>query len=163
MSNNLIYAMGVVPEEIAGDATIVTIIGVRERTIYANYPGKISYFESFETTGSHTLQTLEVCDAAREFFPLALIVASNGRDGPVAERITFCSETHYILCPLFRQAQAEAAQYKPDQDQVNDATRHAMTFIRRANDGTSDGDKLRNSAWGPPERPTKSGSRRSRA
>ena len=170
MTNGLIYAMGVDP----GGTTGVSIIGVHERTIYKDYPGKISYFETFETQGSYTNQALEIVDATREFYPLALIVESFYPAKPitseeylspvrVAERIAFCVETKYIICPFFWQTPSQAMKtapderlklwglYKPGPDHMKDSTRHAITFIRRASADT----KLRDRAWGPEDRPRK--------
>lgn len=167
VSNGLVYAMGVDP----GGTTGVTIIGVHERTIYRDYPGKISYLESFETAGSYTAQALEITDATREFYPLALIVESFYPAKPitseeylsplrVGERIAFCVETKYIICPFFWQAPSQAMStapdnrlklwglYQPGPDHMKDSTRHAITFIRR----TKDDHKLRDRAWGPAER-----------
>lgn len=165
--NGLVYAMGVDPGGISG----VTIIGVHSRTIYGDHPGKISYLESFEVNGTYTEQALEIADASREFYPLALVIESFYPAKPitseeylsplrVGERIAFCAETHYIICPFFWQSPSQAMKTAPDQrlklwglyqpgpDHMKDSTRHAITFIRRATSDT----KLRDRAWGPAER-----------
>lgn len=175
MSNGLVYGMGVDP----GGTSGVTIIGVHERTIYRDYPGKISYFETFEVSGSYTQQALDITDASREFYPLALIVESFYPAKPitseeylsplrVGERIAFCVETHYIICPFFWQTPSQAMStapdsrlkawglYRPGPDHMKDSTRHAITFIRR----TKDDHKLRDAAWGPPERLNRPAKRR---
>ena len=127
--------------------------------------------------GSYTQQALEICDASREFFPLALVVESFYPAKPitteeylsplrVAERIAFCVETSYIIPKLFWQTPSQAMEtapdsrlkawdlYKPGPDHVKDSTRHCVTFLRRCREDAS----LRDSAWGPPQtraRPTK--------
>jgi hypothetical protein len=178
--SNSIYVMGVDPGFTSG----VTIIGVPYLSMYGSSPYHRSYFELFEVSGSYTAQTLEICDATREFYPLALVVESFYPAKPitteeylsplrVGERIAFCVETHYILNPLFRQTPSQAMKtapdsrlkawdlYKPGPDHMKDSTRHVVTFLRRCRDDPS----LRDSAWGPPQartRPAKRGSVRSR-
>ena len=156
-NGNSIYVMGVAPGKISG----ITIIGVPYLSMYGNIPYRKTYLESFETEGSYTAQALEICDASREFYPLAMVVESRYPEAkdlnPVAERIAFCHETHYIINTFFWQ---EASQAIPDSKlrewglPVSDSTRHVMTFLRRAKDDNS----LRDAAWGPVQRkvrPTK--------
>lgn len=180
--NNTIYVMGVDP----GFTTGVTIIGVPYLSMYGNSPYRRNYFEMFEVSGSYTSQALEVCDASREFYPLALVVESFYPAKPitteeylsplrVGERIAFCVETKYIISPLFRQTPAMAMEtapdsrlkawglYQPGADHVKDSTRHVVTFLRRAKDN----EQLRDEAWGASQsrartRPAKTGPKRSR-
>lgn len=164
--NNTIYVMGVDPGFTSG----VTILGVPYLSMYGNSPYHRSYFEMFEVSGAYTSQALEICDASREFYPLALIVESFYPAKPitseeylsplrVGERIAFCVETKYIIAPFFRQTPAMAMEtapdsrlkawnlYKPGPDHVKDSTRHCVTFLRRCREDTD----LRNAAWGAPQ------------
>jgi len=155
--NNTIYVMGVSPGVTSG----VTILGVPQLSMYGNSPYRRNYFESFETEGSPTKQTLEICDASREFFPLAMVVESTNRPDMlhVADRIAFCHETHYIINTFFWQTLAQSLKSFPDEDV--DSTRHVMAFLSRAK---SD-DALRDAAWGPAQprtRPAKRVARRAR-
>jgi hypothetical protein len=178
--SNTIYVMGVDPGFTSG----VTILGVPYLSMYGNSPYRRSYFELFEVSGSYTSQALEICDATREFFPLALVVESFYPAKPitseeylspvrVGERIAFCVETEYILNSFFWQTPSQAMEvapdsrlkawnlYKPGPDHVKDSTRHVVTFLRRAREDQT----LRDAAWGPAQRPTrpaKRGSARSR-
>jgi hypothetical protein len=167
VTKGLVYAMGVDP----GGTSGVSIIGVHERTIYRDYPGRISYFEAFEVSGGYTAQALEIAAVSREFYPLALIVESFYPAKPitseeylspirVGERIAFCVETSYLICPFFWQTPSQAMStatdtrlkqwglYQSGPDHMKDSTRHAITFIRRAKESQ----KLREAAWGPAER-----------
>ncbi len=164
MSDDILYVMGVYP----GTTTGVAIIGVHQLTIYADRPGKIKFFETWEITGSYTYQAIEVADASREFYPLALVVESFYPAKPitteeslspvhVGARIEFCADSHYIFAPFFWQTPSMAMETAPDSrlklwglyqsgpDHIKNATRHAITFIRR----TKDDEKLRTRAWGP--------------
>jgi hypothetical protein len=164
MGDGLVYAMGIDP----GGTTGVAIIGVHERTIYSTHPGKIKYFETFAVTGNLSAQVMEIMTAASEFHPIALVVESFTPKKPitspeylspvrVAARIEMCVETHYILAKLFWQTSSDAMSTAPDSrlklwglyvagpDHIKDATRHAITFIRKAKENT----KLRDAAWGP--------------
>jgi hypothetical protein len=182
--NNTIYVMGVKP----GKTTGVTILGVPYLSMYSNSPYRRSYFELFEVSGSYTRQALEICDASREFYPLALVVESFYPAKPInaktkaeeylspvriAARIEFCVETKYIIPNLFWQTPSQAMEtapdsrlkawdlYKPGPDHMKDSTRHCVTFLRRARENTD----LRDAAWGPVQtrtRPAKRGSVRSR-
>jgi hypothetical protein len=179
LSNGLVYAMGIDP----GVTTGIGIIGVHERTIYRDYPGRISYFESFSVTGNFTSQVITIMQVAAEFYPLALIcesftskkvISTQEYLSPVkvGARIEMCAETHYTLAPFFWQspelALATATDerlklwglYEPGPDHPKDGTRHAITFIRRAKQDTD----LRDKAWGPPpdHRVQRRGSGRSR-
>jgi hypothetical protein len=168
--SNSIFVMGVDP----GFTTGVTIIGVNYLSMYGNSPYHRTYLETFETSGSYTAQALEITDATREFHPLALVVESFYPAKPitseeylsplcVGERIAFCAETHYIIAPLFRQTPSQAMEtapdsrlkawnlYRPGPDHMKDSTRHVVTFLRRAREDQA----LRNSAWGPPQRSTR--------
>lgn len=168
--NNTIYVMGVKP----GETTGVTILGVPYLSLYGNSPYRRNYFELFETTGSYTNQALEICDASREFYPLALVVESFYLAKPttskeylspvlVSTRIEFCVETKYILTNLFWQTPSQAMDaapdsrlkawdlYKPGPDHMKDSTRHVVTFLRRAKDSTD----LRDAAWGPAQTRTR--------
>ena len=177
--SNSIYVMGVDPGFTSG----VTIIGVPYLSMYGNSPYHRSYFEMFEVSGNYASQALEIVDATREFFPLALVVESFYPAKPitseeylspvhVGDRIAFCVETHYVLCPFFWQTPSQAMEtapdsrlklwnlYKPGPDHMKDSTRHVVTFLRRCREDT----QLRDSAWGPAQartRPAKRGSRRS--
>jgi hypothetical protein len=156
--NNTIYVMGVSPGVTSG----VTILGVPQLSMYGTSSYRRNYFELFETEGSPTKQALEICDASREFFPLAMVVESTNHPDVlhVAERIAFCHETHYVINTFFRQTPAQARK-TPDTDDMNDSTRHAMAFLTRAKSDTS----LRDAAWGPAQartRPAKRVSRRAR-
>ena len=172
---NSIYVMGVDPGFTSG----VTIIGVPYLSMYGNSPYHRNYLEMFEVSGGYTSQALEICDASREFYPLALVVESFYPAKPitseeylsplrVGERIAFCVETRYIIPTFFRQTPAMAMEtapdsrlkawdlYKPGPDHVKDSTRHVVTFLRRCRED----EQLRNSAWGPPStrtRPAKTG------
>jgi hypothetical protein len=178
--NNTIYLMGVDPGFTSG----VTIIGVPYLSMYGNSPYRRNYFEMFEVAGSYTSQALEITDATREFYPLALVVESFYPAKPitseeylsplrVGERIAFCVETKYIINPMFWQTPSMAMEtapdtrlkawglYKPGADHMKDSTRHVVTFLRRARTDT----QLRDAAWGPAQtrtRPAKRGSVRSR-
>jgi hypothetical protein len=178
--NNTIYLMGVDPGFTSG----VTIIGVPYLSMYGNSPYRRNYFEMFEVSGSYTSQALEITDATREFYPLALVVESFYPAKPitseeylsplrVGERIAFCVETKYIINPMFWQTPSIAMEtapdtrlkawglYKPGPDHMKDSTRHVVTFLRRARTDT----QLRDAAWGPAQtrtRPAKRGSVRSR-
>lgn len=174
--NNTIYVMGVDPGFTSG----VTIIGVPYLSMYGNSPYRRNYFEMFEVSGSYTAQALEICDASREFFPLALVVESFYPAKPitseeylspvrVGERIAFCVETHYLICPFFWQTPSQAMKtapdsrlklwnlYRPGPDHMKDSTRHVVTFLRRAKDDTA----LRDSAWGPAQTRTRTAKLRS--
>jgi hypothetical protein len=159
--NNIIYVMGVAPGTTSG----VTIIGVPYLSMYGNSQYRRSYFESFETEGGPTKQALEICDASREFFPLAMVVESTNRPDmlPVADRIAFCHETYYVINTFFWQTLAQSLKSFPGEDV--DSTRHVMSFLSRAKSDTS----LRDAAWGPTPsrarartRPAKGVSRRAR-
>jgi hypothetical protein len=178
--NNTIYVMGVDPGFTSG----VTIIGVPYLSMYGNNPYRRNYFELFEVAGSYTSQAIEICDASREFFPLALVVESFYPAKPitseeylsplrVGERIAFCVETKYIIPTFFWQTPAQAMEtapdsrlkawdlYQPGADHMKDSTRHVVTFLRRCREDQN----LRNSAWGQPQartRPSKAGLKRSR-
>lgn len=168
--NNTIYVMGVDP----GLTTGVTILGVPYLSMYGNSPYRRNYFELFEVSGSYTNQALEICDASREFFPLALIVESFYPAKPitseeylsplrVGERIAFCVETKYIIPPFFWQTPSQAMEvapdsrlklwnlYKPGPDHMKDSTRHCVTFLRRCREDTA----LRDAAWGQPQTRTR--------
>ena len=172
---NSIYVMGVDPGFTSG----VTIIGVPYLSMYGNSPYRRNYLEMFEVSGGYTSQALEICDASREFYPLALVVESFYPAKPitseeylsplrVGERIAFCVETHYITPTFFRQTPSQAMKtapdsrlklwdlYQPGPDHMKDSTRHVVTFLRRCRED----EQLRNSAWGPPStrtRPAKTG------
>jgi hypothetical protein len=169
--------MGVDPGFTSG----VTIIGVNYLSMYGNSPYRRTYLESFEVSGDYTAQALEIVDATREFFPLALVVESFYPAKPitseeylsplrVGERIAFCAETHYILAPFFWQTPSQAMEvapdsrlklwdlYQPGPDHMKDSTRHVVTFLRRARENQ----KLRDSAWGPKQSPSKPALRSSR-
>lgn len=153
--NNTIYVMGVAPGVTSG----VTIIGVPYLSMYGTSPYRRNYFEQFEAEGSPTKQALEICDASREFFPLAMVVESTNRPDVlhVADRIAFCHETHYVINTFFRQT----LDPKSFPEEGMDSTRHVMAFLSRAKSDTS----LRDSAWGPAQartRPAKKVSGRSR-
>jgi hypothetical protein len=181
--SNSIYVAGVDPGFTSG----VTIIGVNYLSMYGTSPYHRTYLETFETSGSYTSQALEITDATREFYPLALVVESFYPAKPitseeylsplrVGERIAFCVETHYILAPLFWQMPSQAMQaapdsrlklwnlYQPGPDHMKDSTRHVVTFLRRCIEDTN----LRDSAWGPAQsrnrtvrKPARPSSRRS--
>jgi hypothetical protein len=155
--SNTIYVMGVAPGVTSG----ITILGVPYMSMYGNNPYRRSYFELFETEGSPTKQALEICDASREFFPLAMVVESTNRPDVlhVADRIAFCCETHYVINTFFWQTLAQSLKSFPDEDV--DSTRHVMAFLSRAKSDTS----LRDAAWGPAQsrtRPSKRVSGRAR-
>jgi len=155
--SNTIYVMGVAPGFTSG----VTIIGVPYLSMYGISPYRRSYFELFETEGSPTKQALEICDASREFFPLAMVVESTNRPDilHVADRIAFCHETHYVINAFFWQTLAQSLKSFPKED--IDSTRHVMAFLSRAKSDTA----LRDAAWGPAQartRPAKNGSLRAR-
>jgi hypothetical protein len=177
--SNSIYVAGVDPGFTSG----VTIIGVNYLSMYGNSPYHRTYLETFEVSGSYTAQALEIADATREFYPLALVCESFYPAKPitseeylspvhVGDRLAFCAETHYILCPFFWQSPSTAMQtapdsrlkawnlYQPGPDHMKDSTRHVVTFLRRARDDNT----LRDAAWGPkqsPSKPARRGSRRS--
>lgn len=165
-----IYVAGVDPGFTSG----VTIIGVNYLSMYASSPYRRTYLETFEVSGSYTSQALEITDATREFYPLALVVESFYPAKPitseeylsplrVGERIAFCVETKYIICPFFWQTPSQAMEtapdsrlklwdlYQPGPDHMKDSTRHAITFLRRCTDDHN----LRDAAWGPAERRTR--------
>ncbi len=173
--SNTIYVMAVDPGFISG----VTIIGVPYLSMYGNSPYHRSYFEMFEVSGGYTSQALEICDASREFYPLALIVESFYPAKPitseeylspvhVGDRIAFCIETKYIVTPFFWQTPSQAMEtapdsrlkawglYKPGPDHMKDSTRHVVTFLRRCREDTN----LRDSAWGPPQTRTRPAKKR---
>jgi hypothetical protein len=178
--SNIIYVMGVDPGFTSG----VTILGVPYLSMYGNSPYRRSYFELFEVSGSYTRQALEVCDATREFYPLALVVESFYPAKPitseeylspvhVGDRIAFCAETKYILNPFFWQTPSQAMEtapdsrlklwnlYQPGPDHMKDSTRHVVTFLRRCREERA----LRDAAWGPAQtrtRPAKRVSGRAR-
>jgi len=163
--------MGVVPGSTSG----VAIIGVHERTIYRDYPGKIIHNEAFDITGNLTSQVFEIMTVLSEFWPCALVVESFNSKKPIANqgcldpvrvgaRIEMCVESHYTLAPLFWQTPVIALDtapdnnlklwgiYEPEPDHIRNATRHAITFIRRAKEASRHGDwDLIDKAWGPPE------------
>jgi hypothetical protein len=168
--NNSIYVAGVDPGFTSG----VTIIGVNYLSMYGNSPYRRTYLESFEVSGNYTAQALEIVDATREFYPIALVCESFYPAKPitseeylsplhVGDRIAFCAETHYVLCPFFWQTPSQAMEvapdsrlklwdlYQPGPDHMKDSTRHVVTFLRRAREDQA----LRNSAWGPPQRSAK--------
>jgi hypothetical protein len=174
----MVYIMGIYPGEISAGA----IIGIHERTIFRDYPGRIVFHDTFEVTGSEDGQALALADATRRFYPIAMVMESPRLAKSitsdeqlstvrVASKIELCVNTHYILSPLFWQAPSLTRStvddkslralglYDPDQDQVNDAARHALTFIRRAK---QDND-LAVEAWGeyePERRHVKRGAKR---
>lgn len=176
--NNTIYVMGVDPGFTSG----VTILGVPYLSMYGDSPYRRSYFELFETSGDYATQALEIADATREFYPIALVVESFYPAKPitseeylspvhVGDRIAFCAETKYIICPFFWQTPSQAMDtapdsrlklwdlYKPGPDHMKDSTRHVVTFLRRCREDTA----LRDSAWGSANqraRPAKRGSAR---
>jgi hypothetical protein len=170
--------MGIVPGSTSGWA----VIGVHERTIYRDSPGKISYFTVGQVTGGYSNQVVSLMRTAAGYHPLIIVVESFdtrnqerlssefGQDlGPdlspvcIAARIQFCIDTHYILAPIEYQTSAMALNsapyrqlkawglYKPGPYHIQDATSHAITFIRRANENTRAGTVLRDKAWGPEE------------
>jgi hypothetical protein len=174
----MVYIMGIYPGEISAGA----IIGIHERTIFRDYPGRIVFRDTFEVTGSEDGQALALADATRRFYPIAIVMESPRLAKSItsdeqlstvriASKIELCVNTHYILSPLFWQAPSLTRStvddkslralglYEPDQDQVNDAARHALTFIRRAK---QDND-LAVEAWGeyePERRHGKRGAKR---
>lgn len=172
-----IYVCAVDPGVTSG----VTIMGVNYLSMYGTSPYRRTYLETFEVSGNYTAQALEISDATREFFPLALVVESFYPAKPitndeylsplkVGERIAFCVETHYILTTLFWQTPSQAMEtapdsrlklwdlYQPGPDHTKDSTRHAVTFFRRCTDDHA----LRDAAWGPAERRTRPAVRTSR-
>jgi len=176
--SNTIYVMGVDP----GFTTGVTILGVPYLSMYGNSPYRRSYFELFEVSGGYASQALEISDASREFFPLAMVVESFYPAKPitseeylspvhVADRLAFCHETSYIINTFFWQSASDAMKVAPDSrlklwdlykegpDHMKDSTRHCVTFLRRAREDTS----LRDAAWGAPERRTRPARKGSRA
>jgi len=178
--SNIIYVMGIDPCFTTG----VTIIGVPYLSMYGNSPYRRAYLEMFETSGSYSEQALEICDASREFFPLAMVVESFYPAKPitseeylspvhVGDRIAFCHETKYVINTFFWQSASDVMKtapdsrlklwnlYQPGPDHMKDSTRHVVTFLRRAREDT----QLRDAAWGPAQtrtRPAKRGSVRSR-
>lgn len=178
--SSLIYVMGVDPGFTSG----VAIIGVPYLSMYGNSPYRRGYFELFEVSGDYASQALEIADASREFFPLALVVESFYPAKPitseeylsplhVGDRIAFCVETHYIIPTFFWQTPSQAMEtapdsrlkawnlYQPGPDHVKDAARHVVTFLRRCREDT----QLRDAAWGPAQtrtRPARRGSVRAR-
>jgi len=170
--------MGVDP----GFTTGVTILGVPYLSMYGHSPYHRNYFEMFEVSGGYTSQALEIADASREFFPLAMVVESFYPAKPitseeylspvhVADRIAFCHETKYIINTFFWQSASTAMEtapdtrlkawnlYQPGPDHMKDSTRHCVTFLRRcSNDNT-----LRDAAWGPAQRRTRPARKGSRA
>jgi hypothetical protein len=158
--------MGIVPGSTSGWA----VIGVHERTIYRDSPGKISYFTVGQVTGGYSSQVVSLMRTAAGYHPLIIVVESFDDQGTgyldpvcIAARIQFCIDTHYILAPIEYQTSAMALDsaperqlkawglYKPGPYHIQDATSHAITFIRRANDNTRAGIALRDKAWGPEE------------
>lgn len=166
MSNGLVYAMGIDPGGTSGWA----VIGVHERTIYRDYPGRISHFEAGQVTGGYSAQVLELMRISTLFHPLIIALESFDPRKPIrteeytspiliGARIQFCIDTHYVLKPLFYQTPSQAMDtandyrlkvwglYQPGPDHIKDATRHAITFIRRAKSS----ERLRTEAWGSTE------------
>lgn len=164
----LLYAAGIAP----GTTSALAVIGVHERTIYRDYPGKINYFQTWEFDGNFSRQAIDIMRTMAPYFPLGIALQSfdgngyktNGDLSPVmvGARIQFCIDTHYVLFPLFYQTQAHALDtvsdvnlallglLKSKSPQVKDATRHALTFIRRAKFAYLNGDRdLVHKAWGP--------------
>jgi hypothetical protein len=98
-----------------------------------------------------------VCESFRSRQP----ITSDNYLSPVkvAQRLEFCTETGYVICPFYWQTADDALDTASDDDlelwglhtdkpgQERDATRHAITFIRRAKADTA----LRDSAWGSDE------------
>jgi hypothetical protein len=165
MTNTLVFTMGIDP----GGTSGWSVIGVPSRTIYRDYPGKISLHEYGEVTGNYTEQVLKLMHiaASQKYYPLAIAledfeprknIQGEAFFSPmlINARIQFCIDTHYILAPLFYQMPSLAMDtasderlkrwnlYVPGPDHTKDATRHAITFIRRAK---ADED-LRYRAWG---------------
>lgn len=161
--SRIIYTMGIDP----GGTTGWGIIGVNSRTIYQDYPGRISEHVWGKVTGNYTTQVLELMRIAAEWRrkgPLAIALESfvvrklEAELSPVAigARIQMCVDTSYTLCPLFYQTPEQALTtatderlkiwglYPPGPDHPKDGTRHAITFIRRAKANP----KLRIKAWG---------------
>jgi hypothetical protein len=168
VSGNTLYVMGIVPGDTStgsnsapDGASEITILGIPRSSIYGATAARIVYKETFTEEGSFTAQALAVADASREFFPVALIIPLTNSENvsPTAERIMFCCETSYVLCKFFRQSSTLAyktvTNLKGDPDMPM-SERHALAFIRRANAD----DKLRDSAWGAPERAAKGASAR---
>lgn len=161
MTNALVYTMGIHPDV----TSTWSVIGVPSRTIYKAYSGKIDIHEYGEVTGSYTAQALALMSIAaqKKYYPLAVVVNDFKPTKPIttddffaplciSARIQFCIDTHYIIRPFFRQSWSLAMKTAPDEKlklwnlyvPEPEATRHAITFIRRAKADP----KLRNSAWG---------------
>jgi hypothetical protein len=162
VSDDILYVMGIVP----GDTTGVSVIGANQSTIYRERPGKIRYFETFSVTGGYSSQVLEITAASREFYPIVMVCKSFTPDKAyiseehlgqvkVSARIEFCVEMRYVLCQMFWQDTSTAVNafndsalkqwgLYTDDYQERSATRHAITFIKRAKAD----EELRTKAWG---------------
>jgi len=170
----MVYVMGIDPGGTSGGS----IIGVHEKTIFRDYPGRILFWDTFEVTGSEDSQALALADATRRFYPIAIAMESFYPAKPitsheylspvrVAAKVELCVNTHYVLCPMFWQTPSMVMKtandarlkawglYEPGPDHIKDATRHAITFIRRAK---QDND-LAVEAWGEYEVPRRGAKR----
>jgi hypothetical protein len=155
--------MGIDP----GGTSAYTILGVPERSVYRDAPGRIALQHTGQVTGGYTAQAIELCKVAARYYPLAIALESfqprklGIEYSPmlVGARLQFCADMHYILSPIFYQTPAQAMEtatdsrlkawglYQPGSDHIKDSTRHAITFIRRAKSDPA----LRARAWGSDE------------
>jgi hypothetical protein len=162
-ANGTIYTMGIDPGGTSGWA----VIGVHERTVYMDNPGRILVHEYGEVTGDETAQVITLMGIASQYHPLIIVCESFTPKKPItsseylspvriAARIQFCKDTSYTLAKLTYQTPSMAMKtatderlklgglYVPGPDHIKDATRHAITFIRRAKQDKA----LREAAWG---------------
>jgi hypothetical protein len=162
-----VYVMGIDP----GVTTGWAVIGAPYDSIFSDAPSSIEHHEQGEVRGPETAQVKTICKIANRYLPLGRLyivcedfdIRRLNRTKAYTSPISIRSKLEMALDlgltgagGLELQMPGLAMQvapdqrlkawglYKPGEDHHKDATRHAITFIRRAKADRS----LRERAWG---------------
>ena len=165
----LVMAMGID----GGITTGWSAIGVPANSIYGNAPGKIKFKQQGELNGPRTGQVMSICHIAKRLMAeqsSRLVIVGEGftvkqvnhlqeyLESPrLIAALKFAIETNFANGATFIEQQPKMAfdtapddrleswgLYVPGYEHARDATRHAITIIRRAKTDVH----LRNRIWG---------------